>query len=402
MTALLTEKLLAELVKKPRDVDVRDTRCRGLVLRCRESGRHTWRFQARRGSAITIGATDDFTIPQARIEADALRGDVARGKDPGAEKRAASASSLKRFIAEEYEPWVREHRKAADDTLATLASAFASFADLPLKELTRARLERWRTKRLADGTSAATVNRNLNALRSVLTRGVEFGVLAAHPLKGLKPLKVDKQGIVRFLSADEEKRLRDVLTARDDTRREARAQANAWRRERGYPELTAFGVYTDHVSPLILLALNTGLRRGELLALCWDDLDLERAVLTVRGAGAKSGDTRHIPLNREALETGRTWRGPVEDRSGPVFPGKDGEPLAGTKTSWAGLMKKATIKNFRFHDCRHTFASKLVQRGVDLNTVRELLGHADLKMTLRYSHLAPEHRAAAVAKLVTQ
>ena len=83
-----------------------------------------------------------------------------------------------------------------------------------------------------------------------------------------------------------------------------------------------------------------------------------------------------------------------------MFPGEDGAPLADVKSAWLPLVDAAKVRAFRFHDFRHTFASKLVMAGVDLNTVRELLGHADLKMTLRYAHLAPEHKAAAVAKLV--
>jgi site-specific recombinase XerD len=69
--------------------------------------------------------------------------------------------------------------------------------------------------------------------------------------------------------------------------------------------------------------------------------------------------------------------------------------------SWASLLAAAKLENFRFHDCRHHFASRLVMAGVDLYTVKELLGHSDFAMTQRYAHLAPEHKAAAVAKLVT-
>ena len=73
--------------------------------------------------------------------------------------------------------------------------------------------------------------------------------------------------------------------------------------------------------------------------------------------------------------------------------------LTDIKKSFASLLKLAEIQNFRFHDLRHHFASKLVMAGIDLNTVRELLGHVDIRMTLRYSHLAPEHKAAAVEVL---
>jgi site-specific recombinase XerD len=79
-----------------------------------------------------------------------------------------------------------------------------------------------------------------------------------------------------------------------------------------------------------------------------------------------------------------------------VFKDKNGLSLKDFPYLWGELLEKAQITNFRFHDLRHHFASKLVMASVDLNTVRELLGHSDLKMTLRYAHLAPEHKAAAV------
>lgn len=83
------------------------------------------------------------------------------------------------------------------------------------------------------------------------------------------------------------------------------------------------------------------------------------------------------------------------EESGLVFT-SNGKPIDTYQYQWEQLLKDANIHNFRFHDLRHHFASKLVMAAVDLNTVRELLGHADLKMTLRYAHLAPEHKASAV------
>jgi site-specific recombinase XerD len=78
------------------------------------------------------------------------------------------------------------------------------------------------------------------------------------------------------------------------------------------------------------------------------------------------------------------------------------EEKAGLKTARKNVLKDAKVSKFRWHDMRHTFASRLVMKGVDINTVRELLGHADYQMTLRYAHLAPEHKADAVARLAAE
>ena len=150
---------------------------------------------------------------------------------------------------------------------------------------------------------------------------------------------------------------------------------------------------------MVLLSINTGMRRGEVFNLKWENVNLERAIITIDGDFSKSGKTRHIPLNTEAFNVLKTWK---KERNHPtlVFPSKNGRKFNNIKRSWAGLLKEANIENFRWHDLRHHFASRLVMSGVDLNTVRELLGHSDMTMTLRYAHLAPEHKANAVEKLV--
>ena len=131
----------------------------------------------------------------------------------------------------------------------------------------------------------------------------------------------------------------------------------------------------------------------------WPDVDFDRALITIHGHSAKSGRTRYIPLNAEALIALREWRSMHEVSESYVFPGKYGGRLDNVRAAWLRVLKEANIAKFRWHDLRHTFASRLVMKGVDLNTVRELLGHASYQMTLRYAHLAPEHKAAAVAQL---
>ena len=150
---------------------------------------------------------------------------------------------------------------------------------------------------------------------------------------------------------------------------------------------------------MVLLALNTGLRRGEIFNLKWTDIDFSRKTLTVEGATTKSGQTRHIALNAEIIRVLQEWQ--QQTVSELVFQSPvTGEPFNNIKTSWSQLRKNANITDFRFHDLRHTFASKLVMADVNLYTVKELMGHSTIQMTERYAHLAPEHKATAVERLV--
>jgi integrase len=207
------------------------------------------------------------------------------------------------------------------------------------------------------------------------------------------------------------------LKIRDKRIKDERENGNKFRQQRSYPLLPELRDYhfADHLEPLVLLAMNTGMRKGELLNLRWENVDLTNSVVTVKAENSKSGKARHIPLNQNAKQAFIKWQSDVakaihhakaiylakgDDETalagGYVFEGKANNPITDVKKAWSNLLVEAKISEFNFHDLRHHFASKLVMAGVDLNTVRELLGHANLDMTIRYAHLAPEHKAAAV------
>ena len=159
---------------------------------------------------------------------------------------------------------------------------------------------------------------------------MEWGLLEVHPLTKVKPSKVDHIGRVRFLDANEEQRLRAALDAREERHRQERDSANQWRAARGYDRLPDHRAapFVDHLKPLVLLSLNTGLRRGELFNLERQHVDLERALLTVAGdtEGNKTAKARRVPLNTEARAVLWDW---ITHRqpNGLLFPGRKGERL---------------------------------------------------------------------------
>lgn len=390
------------LKPKTRPYDVRDDRLTGFILRVHPTGRMTYMIEYARGKKYTIGTADKLTPAQARDEARRKLAGTTLGADPMAERNAAKARNLKTYLDEDYEPWALSHLKTGHQQVARIRSCFPNLMDLKLGHITPWLIEKYRSSRIKAGVTIRTVNRDVQALRAALRRAHDWGIIPEHPLAKVKSLKEDLSARVRYLSTDEEEWLRAALDAREEKMRADRDNGNEWRRDRGYrqfPDLRAVP-FADRLKPLVLLSLNTGIRRGEAFNLMWSDIDLEGANLTVEGEIAKTDQTRHIPLNTEALNVLQGWRA-QSSGDGYVFPADDGKNrLDNVNKSWGRVLKKAEVSGFRWHDLRHTFASNLVIAGENLNTVRELLGHSDLKMTQRYAHLSPEKKRTAVEKLV--
>jgi integrase len=156
---------------------------------------------------------------------------------------------------------------------------------------------------------------------------------------------------------------------------------------------------SDHLKPILILALNTGMRRGEILNLTWEQVDFDLRTITVRHA--KNKEFRKIPMNDELTKTLDKIK-IMNNQKGYVFCHSDGKSFGTIRTAFENLrrkLKRMGVPHFRFHDLRHTFASHLVMSGADIVVVKELLGHKSLSMTMRYSHLSQEHKRNAVENL---
>ena len=210
--------------------------------------------------------------------------------------------------------------------------------------------------------SPATVNRELDVLSVIFNKGIIWGKLQINPMKSVQSLKVPP-GRTRFLEKEEVNKLLSNCTG--------------------------------NLKSIVTVALFTGMRFGEIIGLKWHDIDFKRDIITL--LNTKNGEKRELPMNNIVKNTLIGVRKHPE--SAYIFCYEGGNPVYDIRKSYSTALKNSGITNFRFHDLRHTFASQLVMSGIDLNTVRELLGHKDMAMTLRYSHLAQSHKQHAVDTL---
>lgn len=417
MTGKIGQRLIATLKPLEKVYEVCDEDLAGFLLVVRPNGRmnYYYSYRPKNGGLRTkmlIGSTSSFTPAQARERAQEISRDVSAGKDPQRDRSAtlspSSIPTLKAFLADPYGPWMKASRTTGKEAVNRIESRFESFLEKPINEIKPGEIDKWRAERLKGNVdkkikpvSPLTINRDLIALKSALSKAKEWEVIAVHPLAGLKPIKFDEADRVRYLNPDEEVRLREQLDIHEEKLRTLHQQINTAQLGKDIKILrpTDSNLFMDHLKPMVLTAMNTGLRRGELFKIKFEFVDLERKMLTILKQISKSKKTRHVPLNDEAFAVLKKWKNQSPNATGLVFPSAQGKPFTSIKTAWNKVIGHTKVEDFHFHDLRHHFASRLVMAGVDLNTVRELLGHADIKMTLRYAHLSPEVKAQAVAKL---
>jgi integrase len=266
-------------------------------------------------------------------------------------------------LAQLYRPWARVNHRGYASTTSRVTRLCETFGPLQLLEITPIEVDayvaRWATLR-----RPVTVNREVQLIHHMFVKALEWGKALENPVRYQKPLRVNNRRL-RYLSHEEIGQLLDIA---DDT-----------------------------LSLILITALHTGPRRGELFALTWQDVDFKLGIIRI--VHAKNGERREIPMTDTLHSTLQQL--PKHLGSDHVFPGKTGQGLVDIRKRFYRALREAKIEGFVFHDLRHTFASHLMMAGVDLMTVKEFLGHKDIKMTLRYAHLAPDYKRAAIGRLDT-
>ncbi len=230
------------------------------------------------------------------------------------------------------------------------------FGERHLSDIKPRDIEEWKAS-MASQCQPATFNRALTALKGLFNKAIEWGRLEHNPAQKIGKLREANQR-VRYLTEQEISKRIEAAT----------------------PRLRQF----------LVLALNTGMRKANLIGLSWEDIDVRNGVIHI--LKTKSGKAYDVPINNSILDLlkglsrGKNSAGRVLD-------------TCNLKREWEHAIEASGIKNCRIHDLRHTFASHLAMKGIDLFTISQLLGHADIKMTQRYAHLAPNHKKIAVNML---
>jgi integrase len=374
----LTPKFVrASVCTEGRKIDFFDSRQRGLMLEVRETGGKTFYLrytdERSRERHIKIGPADIIRLRDAREKARTLLAQTILGKNPQEER--ATRRRIPRysdFIAERYLPFIKTYKRSwtTDETMLR-QHVLPAFSGLHVDEISAEHVSSLVSGMQAAGYASGTVNRAIIITRYSLRLAAKWQVIpeGQNPTRHFRcAADVQRQ---RFLDLSEVERLIGAIN--QDCNRLA--------------------------APAILLLLLTGARRNEILWAKWEFIDYRAKTLLV--PLSKSGKPRQIVLSDDALSI----IGKIGRTDNPyLFPlPETGAPPKSLFFPWERMRKRAGLENVRLHDLRHTYASLLVNDGISLFVVQNLLGHANCRATQRYSHLNAEtlaHAAGLVASSI--
>lgn len=267
---------------------------------------------------------------------------------------------FEKFADEFLELYSKQNKRSWKRDVTSLKTLKPFFKGQLLQDIGPEDIERYKAKRLAE-VSAATVNREVSYLKTLFTKAVEWGRLETSPGTNVKKLK-EANYKERILTQDEA----EILLSRTNPR----------------------------ARPVLILALNTGMRRGEILSLRWENVDFHKGFIFIEDS--KSGRSRNIPINNLVFEA---LKGIPRQSEFVFFSAATQNHITSVTAAFKSACRRSGIKGLRFHDLRHTAASWMVMGGADLVTVSKLLGHSTIQMTMRYAHPTPESMKKAVSIL---
>lgn len=355
-------------------IEYQDKGCKGLMLELRTSGNGTYYLRYRdlrsKQRQFRIGDALDLTLEQARKRADELRGQIAMGVDPAAQKAEYQAvPTFEAFVDERYLPYVKGYKRswATDDSLLR-NHILPRFGKRHLDEITKQDIVAMHHDRKNAGAAPGSANRLLILMRYIFNLALKWETpgVAKNPATGV-PTFEENNKLERCLTAEETERLYAAVT-RSPNR------------------------MLRHIVALLIL---TGTRKREVLDARWQDFDLEKQIWRI--PTTKTGKARHVPLSGGALHVLTSLRDTLQLHKLPttgkgwVCPNLDtGLPYVSIFVAWDTARKKAGMPEVRIHDLRHTFASLLINSGRSLYEVQKILGHTQVRTTQRYAHLQQE------------
>jgi len=273
MKKKLNSRTVNALNKTGKRYRVWDTEIIGFHVRVSPIGKRTYAIAYRHKSVskeFTVGAHGSITADQARELAKTHMGLIAKGEDIQVIKQVGQARAkmekfhtLGVFVKSKYQPWAERELRSNRETMRTLNRDYGYLYSRKMKDITPWVIESWVKQASKKGLTPSTINRRIATLKSVLSKAVLWGIIENNPLKGMRQLKTDKTGKVRFLDVDEKNRLMKALHDRQNSFRKERESHNRWLEIRHKDQKPTLDTeYTDYLMPLIIVALNTGMRRG--------------------------------------------------------------------------------------------------------------------------------------------